>query len=229
MGTSTSFRAPSVPRWQAFVVALQKQLPLERVRSELFNAGDEWEKALATSGVAVFAAAVAQAWDSLPDRLQAQERPEAAILTLASEARRASAHEEATAALALAERAFTATLARAASGDEPLCNRSIESAAEEFARSRQAPERLVGAYVRELLGQYARHVASRETGTLTEGPSPMRIGEIRPLIRQLAESAESTAESITDTGGTPDEVKGRWASVIHDAFARGRALPEASQ
>jgi hypothetical protein len=229
MGTSTSFRAPSVPRWQAFVVALQKQLPLERVRSELFNAGEEWENALAGSGVGAFAAAIAQAWESFPDRLQAQERPEAAILALASEARRATAHEEATAALALAERAFTATLTRAASGDEPLSSRTAASAVEEFTLFRTAPGHLVGAYVQELLGQYARYVASRETGTLTEGPSPMRIGEIRPLIRRLAESAESTAESITDPGETPDEVKSRWDSVIRDVFARGRTLPEATQ
>lgn len=46
MGTSTSFRAPSVPRWQAFTTALQLGLALERVQSELFNAGREWEDAL---------------------------------------------------------------------------------------------------------------------------------------------------------------------------------------
>ncbi len=230
MGTSTSYRAPSVPRWQAFVVAFQQGLPLERVRSELFNAGDDWENALAASGVGAFAAAIAQAWETLPDRLQAQDRPEAAILALASEARHAAAHEEPTAALALAERAFTAILSRTASGEEALSARSAESAAAEFTRARtEAPQRLVGAYLQELLGQYAKHVASRETGTLTEGPSPLRVGEIRPLIRQLAESAEATAEGVVNPGATPDEVKNRWASIIREAFARGRTIPEGPQ
>lgn len=229
MGTSTSFRAPSVPRWQAFVVAFQQQLPLERVRSELFNAGEDWEEALATSGVGAFAGAVAEAWETLPQRLRTQERPEVAVLALASEARLATASEEPTVALALAERAFTAILTRTASGEQPLSSRSPESAAEEFTRSRNAPSHLVAAYVQELLGQYAKHIASRETGTLTEGPKPMRVGEIRPLIRQLADSAERAASDLADPGRTPDQVKGRWAATVHDAFTRGRALPEGDQ
>lgn len=229
MGTSTSYRAPSVPRWQAFVVAFQQRLPLERVRSELFNAGDEWENALAAAGVGEFAAAIVQAWETLPNRLQEQERPEVAILALATEARNAAAHEEPTAALALAERAFTATLTHTASGDEALSARTSESAAAEFTRARAAPQHLVGAYLQELLGQYARHVAARETGTLTEGSTPMRVGEIRPLIRDLAKSAEAAVEGVSDPGNTPDEVKTRWANLVRDAFAHGRALPEASQ
>jgi transcriptional regulator of acetoin/glycerol metabolism len=204
-------------------------MPLERVRSELFNAGDEWEQELAATSVATFAAAIANAWDVLPDRLRSAERPEAAVLDLASEARRESARDEPTVALALAERAFTAVLTRTASGEQSLASQSAENAAETFSGRREAPQQLVGAYVRELLGQYARHVASREIGTLTEGPAPLGVGESRQLIRQLAVSVEAAAHDLPEPGRTAEQVKVQWRSLIQEAFAHGRALPEDKQ
>lgn len=229
MGTSTSYRAPAVPRWQAFVVALQQGLPLERVRSEMFNAGQEWEEALSAAGVATFAAAIANAWEDLPKRLEAGGQPESVILSLASEARRASGADEPTVGLALAERALTALLTKHAAGDQPLASRTADSAAEEFTRTRGAPQQLVTAYVGELLSQFTKHVAFREAGTLTEGETPIGIGESRRLIRQLAGSAETAAHELPDPGASPAEVRDRWRSLIRKAFERGRELPEAPQ
>ena len=61
MGTSASFRAPATPRWQAFTTALQTGQPLERVQSELFNAGAEWERELGAPAVAAYAVALLEA------------------------------------------------------------------------------------------------------------------------------------------------------------------------
>ncbi|MGB0097224.1 MAG: hypothetical protein WBP81_32370, partial [Solirubrobacteraceae bacterium] len=106
MGTSTSFRAPSAPRWQAFTTALQQGLPFERVQSELFNAGRDWEDALCAPAVAAFAVAVIDAHATLSERLSASDRPEHAIQQALGEARAASQAEPASSASALAERAF---------------------------------------------------------------------------------------------------------------------------
>src|SRR5687767_6558413 len=43
VGTSSSFRAPERPRWSAFIAALVSEAPIERIRSELFNAGSDWQ------------------------------------------------------------------------------------------------------------------------------------------------------------------------------------------
>jgi hypothetical protein len=116
MGTSASFRAPAVPRWQAFTTALQQGLPLERVQSELFNAGREWEQALSAPAVAVFAAAIIEAHGSLPELLRTSERPEQAIQRALGAARIARESEAGSSANALAERAFVAVLTRATAG-----------------------------------------------------------------------------------------------------------------
>jgi len=229
VGTSTSFRAPAEPRWQAFVVALQQQLPLERVRSELFNAGQEWEEALAARGVASFAVAIAQAWEDLPNRIRQAERPEQALATLAIEARAVSDLEEPTPALALAERAFTALLSRTAAGKTSLAAQDSEAAASEFISARGEPGQLVNSYVGELLGQYTKHIASREAGRLTEGGEGIRVGESRRLIRALAADAEGLSQNLPQVGADPSEVGARWRELIRDAFTRGRALPEVEQ
>jgi hypothetical protein len=225
MGTSTSFRAPSVPRWQAFATALQRGLPLDRVRSELFNAGQEWEQALAAPAVAAFAVALTTAYEELPQRLRSGERPEQALLQLAAEARAASDLEAGTPALALAERAFTALLTRTTAGETSLSQTASEAAAERFAAARGQPGELVAAYVGELLGQYARHVTAREAGRLTEGPDGLGVGATRRLTRQLAAVAREVAADLPAPPTDAAAVRERWPVLVRTAFARGRRLP----
>ena len=210
-------------------MALQQQLPLERVRSELFNAGQEWEEALAARGVASFAVAIAQAWEDLPDRIRQAERPEQALATLAVEVRAVGGIEKATPALALAERAFTALLSRTAAGETSLAAQDSEGAASKFISARGEPGQFVNSYVGELLGQYAKHIASRETGRLTEGGEGIGAGESRRLIRALATVAEGLSQDLPQVGVEPSQINAGWSELIRDAFARGRALPEGEQ
>jgi hypothetical protein len=233
MGTSTSFRSPPVPRWQAFVTALRSDVPLERLRSELFNAGVEWESALSDSSVAPFAVQILQSFDSLPDRLRAGERPETAILNVAAEARLASAETGSTSpALPMAERALVAALIRATSGDVSLTQLSPRDAAIRFEQQRGSPSELLGSFVGELLSQYARHVTAREMGAMSEsraspkGTPGMSIAESKRLARTLGIEAASVGRRIGDVPRTAEAVRGRWAALIGEAFARGRALPE---
>jgi hypothetical protein len=228
VGTSISFRAPNVPRWQAFTTALVTDQPLERVRAELFNAGVEWETALATPAVAAFAAALAEAQDVLPQLVAQAERPERAIQEYVADTRSASTDEGGTPALAVAERAFAALLTRTASHGESLTTLDSESAAAHLERGLANPQATVVAYLGEILGQYARHVVAREAGRLTEEESAARgAAETRKTIRAVATSAEEVARGVTLPHGDTETFRERWSALVADAFREGRRLPVA--
>jgi hypothetical protein len=236
MGTSTSFRSPPVPRWQAFATALRSDVPLERLRSELFNAGVEWESALADQSVASFAVQVVLSFETLPSRLREADRPETAILEAVADARRASTETgSASSALPLAERALVGALMRAVSGDVSLAQLSAQEAAARFERQRGEPGKLLGSFVGELLSQYARHVTAREMGAMSASRTSkgavvpgLSIAQSKRLARSLAAEAESVGRRIGDIPQSVDVVRGRWATLIGEAFERGRVLPESS-
>jgi hypothetical protein len=225
MGTSTSFRAPPVPRWHAFTTALVTDLPFDRVRSELFNAGHEWETAIASPAVAAFAEALVEAANVLPDQLAGAERPERVLQAYVAATRVASIEVEATAALPLAERAFTALLIRSAAGKESLSERSAEQAAEHLRASLSEHGTVVASYLGEVLGQYARHVTAREIGRLTEGPKPVSVASARKTTRRLAQAAEEVGSRVRPDAADAVAVRRAWSSLVHDAFQRGRELP----
>jgi hypothetical protein len=225
MGTSTSFRAPPVPRWQAFTTALEKGLSLERVRSELFNAGTEWEQALATPPVAAFAVALVQAGDVLPDRLITADRPEHVLRAYVGEARAASLREGGTPVLALAERAFAAFLTQQAAVESPLSTRSAEATAADLGSALAEPGAAVMGYLGELLAQYARHVVFREAGRLTESPTAIRVADARLIARRLAAQAHELSRQIPALHADPDAVREGWAGLVRKAFQQGRRLP----
>ena len=234
MGTSTSFRAPPVPRWQAFAAALRSDVPLDRLRSELFNAGFEWEPALADASVASFAVQVMLSFETLPGRLRASDRPEAAILNVAADARRASAESgSSSAALPLAERALVGALMRTIASDVSLSELSAQEAASRFERQRGEPRELLGSFLGELLSQYARYVTAREMGAMSAsrtsddaGPPGLSVSQSKRVARSLAAEADSVGRRV---GEVPDSVEGvrrRWPALIGEAFERGRELPE---
>lgn len=227
MGTSASFRAPRVPRWQAFITALQMGLPLDRVQSELFNAGQDWEEALGAPAVAAYAVVLLDAHQTLPDRLRAADRPEQALQQLVAEARTASNAEVGSAAGAIAERAFLGLLTRITAGDVSLAHAAPDDAAERFTAARGAPAELVTGYVGELMGQYARHVTAREAGRLTEGEMGLTVSATRRLTRALAAAAEQVGRETSAPSADRDAIKSGWEPLIREAFARGRRLPEA--
>lgn len=226
MGTSASFRAPNKPRWQAFTTALQLGEPLERLQSELFNAGSDWERELGAPAVAAYAVAVLEAHAGLADRLRSAERPELALQGAIADARAASEALPGTAAGALAERAFLGLLTRVSSGDTPLSQAAPDEAAERFAAARGTPSELVSGYVGELLSQYARHVTAREAGRLTEGEGGLGVAATRRLTRSLAAAAERVGREARPPSDDAAAIRDSWRPLISEAFARGRRLPE---
>jgi hypothetical protein len=226
MGTSTSFRAPPVPRWQAFTTALQRELPVERVRSELFNAGRDWEAAIASPAVATFAAALVDALDVLPDRLSGADRPERVLQTYVSATRAASAEVEPTAALPLAERALAAVLIRSAAGTAPLSTQTAEDAAQHLRASLSERQTVVASYLGEVLSQYALHVTAREIGRLTEGPKGVSVAVARQTTRRLAVAAEEVGRTPRPALADSSAVREAWSTLVHEAFGRGRELPQ---
>jgi hypothetical protein len=226
MGTSASFRAPAVPRWQAFTTALKAGLPLERVQSELFNAGADWEVELEAPAVAAYALAVFDAHSTLPRRLNESDRPEHALQALLAEARTASQGQPASAASPMAERALLGLLCRLSAGESSLTLLGPGEAAQRFTAARGTPGELLCGYLGELLGQYARHVTAREAGRLTEGEGGMSVAATRALTRRIAAGAEGVGLQASVTVGDRDAVRSAWQSLVRDAFARGRRLPE---
>lgn len=227
MGTSVSYRAPATPRWSAFTTALQQDLSLERLCSELFNAGREWEEALSGRAVAFFAAAVMSAPEQLSARIEAAENPDRELLAYVSEARGAAAELEPTAAAPIAERALAALLVRSASGEgASLAERSGADAASSIQNALGDPGRALTSYLGEVLSQYAKHVSAREIGFLTEGPSGIGVSEARELTERLASAAASIARGAEVPAGDPEE---SWRGLLHQAFERGRRLPGSDQ
>ncbi len=231
MGTSASYRAPAVPRWQAFTAALdactdpQPRLPLQRVQSELFNAGWEWEQELAAPAVAAYAEALLELHESFPDLLRASERPELAVQAALARARDASRSLPASAATPIAERAFLALITRVTASGKSLARTTPEQAAQNFASGRGTPRAFIASYVGEILGQYARHVAAREAGRLTEREG-VGTTETRRLASELARGAELLGRETAIPASDRAALRAGWESLIHDAFARGRRLPE---
>ncbi|HUA74317.1 MAG TPA: hypothetical protein VL988_06120 [Solirubrobacteraceae bacterium] len=202
-------------------------MPFERVQSELFNAGHDWQAALAEPAIATFAAAIFEAHATLAERLRASERPEQAIQQVLSSAREAATAEPPSAAAALAERAFVAMLTRTAAGDTALAALDGAAAAERFSAARGSPDRFLSGYLGELLGQYARHVTAREVGRLTEGERAMSVRQTRALTRELAAAATEIGRATEVSAGSADAVRAAWSEAVSGAFVRGARLPEA--
>lgn len=221
MGTSSSFRAPERPRWSAFIAALVSDASIERVRSELFNAGSDWQAELGAPAVASFAEALARLHAELPERLAQSDRADAALGIVIAEARHASMEAGFSAASALAERAFARLLLSTAQGavDDP----AAVSARWEAARG--SVSELVAEYAGEVLGQYARHVTDREAGRLVGE----RVGADASahLSDDLADRASSIGTSVAaDVLSGRADVFAAWATVVDRAFEVGRALPQ---
>lgn len=222
MGTSASYRAPARPRWQAFVTALTRGASVDRVRSELFNAGaDEWQSEISAIAVATFAEAVARLYDEMPGRLAQSARADVALAEIVAEVRHASGQAGFSAASAIAERAFARLLLATTRG----ATDDAASVGARWTASRgEAPVELVARYVGEVLGQYARHVTDREAGTLVAG----HIGsaDSARLTEALAVRAASIGTSAASEAlqGVAD-VSSAWALVVARAFEAGRELP----
>jgi hypothetical protein len=228
MGTSTSFRAPLRPRWHAFIAALEDGSSLERIRSELFNAGDEWESALAAPAVAAFADSLLRLWDELPRRVETATSPADFVVATVAEARGASSEAGYSPALPIAERAFTRLLIATASGAERTDPSASAQMASRWREQRgDEPRDLLTKYLGEVLGQYARHVTDREAGrrVIRERGATASSSIAEALAQQAVDIGTASATSPFVTAAPVRDV---WARLVARAFTQGRALPKAS-
>ena len=190
------------------------------MRSELFDAGSEWQNELAAPAIATFADAVTRLHAELPDRLAQGERADVTLGAVIAEARHASMQAGFSAASALAERAFASLLLATMRGVAG----APEAVGPRWEASRGTASELVGKYVGETLGQYARHVTDREAGRLVGD----RFGA--EASAQLSNSLAAEASSIgaaaaSDVLQGSSDVLPVWADVVARAFEVGRTLP----
>ena len=198
---------------------------IERVRSELFNAGNEWERALASPAVAAYAAVLLKLHNSLPNQLRAGERPETVLQDAATAARSDGYAESGSAAEPMAERAFIRLLIKTAGGGASLSQLSPSQAADQFISDRGTPNHFVSEYLAELLGQYAMHATAREVGRITEAVPATKISDTRRLTRLVAEAASKVGAQVKVEPATEGAVRANWPSLVAEAFTKGRELP----
>jgi hypothetical protein len=207
------------------VVALQSRLPLERVQSELFNAGNDWREALAAQAVARLAESAARIGDDLPQHLEGADAVEQALSDYAQDARYKAEEFGNTPAIAMADRALRAVLIRYTVGDLPAGERTAANVAERLASTAADHGEMVVRFLGELLSQYSRHVTAREFGRLTEGDGGLDVREIRALTRSLADVAQRVGWDSPRPTGDIERIREGWADLVTDAFVRGSTVP----
>jgi hypothetical protein len=229
MGTSRSFRSPSTPRWQALNAAYDAQMPLERLRVLVFAAGEEsWKQALADPSVGASVQTLTAAFDDLGRRIEASGRADTAIADVVRDARNALAHQGFTPAAAVVERALRVVLVRAVQGDAgSLAEISADQAASSWQANRGSePAHLVQRLLGEVLGQYARHVVTRDAHRLVGSDAAPTVGDARQLSRDVAASAAAVAERVAIPASPPGDLGATWPSLVAAAFTEGKRPPD---
>jgi hypothetical protein len=221
MGTSASFRSPRRdPRWRLVNRSYDGQVPLERVRAELFNAGAGWLAVLSEPSMAGFARAAVRAHAELGDRLAGADDVGHALHEWAATARREAISEGGAAGAAIGERALVTTLLRTLTTSAALDELHGTSAARAWRDARGDPADLAHRYLGAVLEQFTRHVVSRDMGRLVGEGRGAR--ETRELTRTLGRMAGEVADALPAREATTAE---SWASYLREAFEHGRALP----
>lgn len=222
MGTSRSFRAPSQPRWQAFSTALAADAP-DRVRSEFFNASQDWIDSLASPSVEAFGSELGDLFDSLPQRLSDANNPGSVLADVLAEARARSREAGASSADVFAERAFAAVVLGRLGGAMAMATaeRPGQAAAERWSQSRgSSSSDLVAEFAGAVFGQLASHYADREAGSLVE--SGQTVASTAASSSALADRVAGVARQIwrSSSSGEP------WSRLVRLTVAGGSSLPE---
>jgi len=186
----------------------------------MFNAGNDWQDAIASDAVASFAATAERLFNEMPERLEGAASAAAAVGDILSDARAASQNVGFSPAAFVAERA----LARLILGNLAGATAASDATENWLANRGSTPGEAVARYLGEVLGQYARHVSDREAGRLAE----REIGATASasLSNELAIRAQSLAlEAYRPAATTDQSVAGRWGLLVSAAFEAGRVLP----
>lgn len=224
MGTSQSYRSPPTARWAGFVAAITGGAELDRVRSELFNAGNEWREALSQAAVQSYAVSVATLHGELASRLAGADRPETVIGEVIAEARRASHDAGFSPATPIADRAFARLVLSALGGVGLSADDQATTPAGRWEAARGSdPSVLVSRFVGEVLGQFARHAADREAGR--ESSEGRGSAVSAALSEGLAELAAAVGEEASRGSADAALSLEGWSGLMGRAFETGRVLP----
>jgi hypothetical protein len=192
---------------------------------QLFLAGEpEWRPALDNPALATFAEALLDAHARLSEQLAAADRPAPVIAAVVSQARRALFEEDYSVALPVVERALRIVLIQTLQGGTPLAEATGRQAAEAWERHRGAPEELVQRFVGQIFGQWAAHVAARDTARLVdlEGRD---TGSVRKLSAELSRYVGGVAErAVPSDRLTASELGSAWQDIVGAVFDAGRRL-----
>ncbi|MGO9762690.1 MAG: hypothetical protein ACLP1Q_15655 [Solirubrobacteraceae bacterium] len=226
MGTSRSFRSPATPRWNAVIAQIGNDEPPAQIRAELFNAGnlDGWASELGRPAMSLYVEGLVEAHGSLGLLMRESTRPEEAIDDLVARTRVRALREEAAPALAIAERALTRTLLKAARTDRALADSTPQEAGGAFEAARGSPAELVQRFLGEVLHQYACHVVARDAGQIVGRGKIRGTREVRALERRLAGDALEIADRVR-VRGTASELPSRWAGIVAEAFREAATRP----
>lgn len=225
MGTSVSFRSPNTPRWQALRTSLETSESFDRIRSELFNAGESWGEEFAHAAIAPFVAGLLRAYDTLAETLGQVDRPERAVLPIVREARAEAIAAGAPASLAIAERALMRTLVEAMRADAPLSEISSADAARAWEVNRgPSAAAFAQRYLGEVLRQFALHTVSRDAASVFRRTQD--AGASRDFARAVSDTAAAVAGSAQfDEQELRQQPARAWAVAVQSAFSTGRKLP----
>ncbi len=200
------------------MAALAGQDP-ERTRSELFNAAQDWEAALAAPSVASYATLISELFTTLPGRLIDAERPAVVVSQILDEARRHSRDIGGSSADVFAERAFASVLLRTMGGATD--NGDVVAARWTQARG-AAPEQLVAEFASNVFRQLATHYADRQAGALVEAGS--RATATSQTTERVADRAAEVAVAVWSESPTAT-----WSRLVSATLDRGAQLPELNQ
>jgi hypothetical protein len=231
MGTSTSYRSPPTPRWNAVLAAYRAALSVQRTTSELFNAAtvDGWLDHLQGGSLLYYAQQVESLHEALPDRLRVADTAPVGLHNIIHNTRsEALAEFGGDPSLAIGDRAFARLLLQLVHTERPFSDTAASEAANAWIQNRPANVgTLLSHFLSEVLRELILHVTIRDLAGLVGQvfPDPMKA---RDLSRRLADEAASLVtddDFIQPLAETPGrEAWSLWPVVMDQAFERGRAL-----
>lgn len=229
MGTSTSYRSPPTPRWNAVQASYRTGASLERTTSELFNAADAegWQSVLQGNAPRLYARELLVLHHELPAQLREAETAAAGTQAIIDDVRNRALDEfGGDAAVAIAERAFARLLVAMFQDDVPLAHASGADAARAWGRLRPSSSRLlIARYLSEVLRQLVLYLANRDLAAHV-GTTFESVAEARALSRRLGERAAGLVADEEFPRLDVDEavVENTWPQAVARAFSRGRSL-----
>lgn len=231
MGTSTSYRSPPTPRWNAVLASYRANLGVARITSELFNAAtvEGWLAHFQDGPLLHYARTVESLYHDLPGRLRFADTGSVGLHSIVDATRsEALAEFGGDLSLAIGDRAFARVLMRQVEAGGLQATTPIGEVSNSWIKNRPSkPASLVRQFLSEVLREFVLHVTIRDLPSLI-GQAFDNPSEARGLSRELADKAATlvTDEDFVDRMASDPSSPAWlvWTEVMDQAFHRGRAL-----